>query len=120
MMTDGFLFRAGLLFITKYDEKLIKEGKRIHFNQAYLDDFNKNDVPKNNIVIFNFEADDLEAEYERIKNLSIGEVSDILCVNCLLYTSNTDVYWELMDDIRTEQISCLTRERWKEMQGVPG
>lgn len=81
MMTDGFLFRAGLLFITKYDEKLIKEGKRIHFNQAYLDDFNKNDVPKNNIVIFNFEADDLEAEYERIKNLSIGEVSDILCVN---------------------------------------
>ena len=64
MMTDGFLFRAGLLFITKYDEKLIKEGKRIHFNQAYLDDFNKNDVPKNNIVIFNFEADDLEVLYK--------------------------------------------------------
>lgn len=34
--------------------------------------------------------------------------------------TNTDVYWELMDDIRTEHISCLTRERWKEMQGVPG
>ena len=75
-------FSCGIaLYNRKYDEKLIKEGKRIHFNQAYLDDFNKNDVPKNNIVIFNFEADDLEAEYERIKNLSIGEVSDILCVN---------------------------------------
>ena len=34
--------------------------------------------------------------------------------------TNTDVYWELMDDIRTEHISSLTRERWKEMQGVPG
>ena len=32
--------------------------------------------------------------------------------------TNADVYWELMDDIRTEHVSCLTRERWKEMQGV--
>lgn len=74
MMTDGFLFRAGLLFITKYDEKLIKEGKRIHFNQAYLDDFNKNDVPKNNIVIFNFEADDLEAEWEHVIKMNTTEL----------------------------------------------
>lgn len=36
---------------------------------------------KNNIVIFNFEVDDLKAEYQRIKDLSIGEVSEILYVN---------------------------------------
>lgn len=36
---------------------------------------------KNNIVIFNFEVDDLKAEYQRIKGLSIGEVSEILYVN---------------------------------------
>ena len=27
--------------------------------------------------------------------------------------SNKDVYWELTDDIRTEHVSCLTEEEWK-------
>lgn len=66
------------LYNKKYDERLIKEADSIHFNQAYLDDFSKVDIPKNNnIVIFNFEVDDLKAEYNRIKDLSIGEVSEI-------------------------------------------
>lgn len=28
--------------------------------------------------------------------------------------TNKDIYWKLMDDIRTEHVSCMTRERWKE------
>lgn len=76
-------FECGIsLYNRKYDEKLIKEGKNIYFNQAYLNDFKKNNTPKiNNIVIFNFEVEDLEKEYKRIQDLSIGEVSEILFVN---------------------------------------
>ena len=70
------------LYNKKYDERLIKEAWDIHFDQAYLNDFCKVDLPKkNNIVIFNFEVDDLKAEYNRIKDLSIGEVSEIFYVN---------------------------------------
>lgn len=61
---------------------MIKETATIHFNQAYLDDFNKLDSPKkNNVVILNFEVDDLKEEYKRIKDLGIGDVSEILYVN---------------------------------------
>ena len=58
-----------------YDEKLLRESKDIHFNQAYIDNFFAEDnYKKNNIVIFNFEVDDLRSEYQRIKSLGIGEV----------------------------------------------
>ena len=70
------------LYNRKYDEKLIKETDLIHFNQAYLDDYNKLDSPKkNNVVILNFEVDDLKEEYKRIIDLGIGDVSEILYVN---------------------------------------
>jgi lactoylglutathione lyase len=53
-----------------------------NFNQAYIDNFYKdNEQPKNNIVIFNFEVDDLKQEYERLQRLNIGKVSDIMYVN---------------------------------------
>ena len=76
-------FDCGIaLYNSKYDEKMIKEADTIHFNQAYLNDFHKIDIPKkNNIVIFNFEVDDLKPKYQGIKDLSIGEVSEILYVN---------------------------------------
>lgn len=70
------------LYNKKYDEKLLRESNGIHFNQAYIDDFFKEDNPKkNNIVIFHFEVADLKREYERIKSLKIGEVSEIMYVN---------------------------------------
>lgn len=77
------VFACGIsLYNRKYDERLIEENKLTHFNQAYLDDFYKEDqIKKNSIVIFNFEVDNLHKEYERIKNLSIGEVTEILYVN---------------------------------------
>ena len=55
------------LYNKKYDEKLLRESKDIHFNQAYIDNFFAEDnYKKNNIVIFNFEVDDLRSEYQRI------------------------------------------------------
>lgn len=70
------------LYNKKYDEKLIKESNEIYFNQAYIDDFFKEDkYKKNNIVIFNFEVEDLKSEYQRIKSLGIGKVSEIMYVN---------------------------------------
>lgn len=29
--------------------------------------------------------------------------------------TNRDIYWELMNDIRTEHVTCLSRERWIKM-----
>ena len=66
----------------KYDEKLLEESKDVHFNKAYIDDFCKEDGGrKNNIVIFNFEVEDLKSEYKRLKDLNIGKVSDTMYVN---------------------------------------
>ncbi len=72
------------LYNNKFDEEKIKENKDIYnnYNEEYINDFNtKNGEKKNNIVTFNFYTDDLKGEYERIKNLNLGEVSDIMYVN---------------------------------------
>lgn len=70
------------LYNKKYDEELLKKSSSIHFNQAYIDDFRKvENVKMNNIVIFNFEVEDLKSEYDRIKSLGIGKVSEIMYVN---------------------------------------
>ena len=46
------------------------------------EDFNKDTgTPKNNLVVFNFEVDDLKSEYQRLKNLNIGKVSELMYVN---------------------------------------
>lgn len=76
-------FECGIsLYNKKYDVELINRGEVNHFNQVYLDEFDKDDYPrKNNLVIFNFMVDDLAAEYERMKKLSIGQVSEIFYVN---------------------------------------
>ncbi|MDE6520150.1 MAG: VOC family protein [Ruminococcus sp.] len=65
-----------------YDKKIIESKSSINFNQAYIEDFNKSKGnPKNDIVVFNFEVEDLKKEYQRLKNLNIGEVSDLMYVN---------------------------------------
>ena len=70
------------LYNKKYDEKLLKESDEVHFNQAYIDDFWKEDpCKKNNIIILNFEVEDLKSEHQRIRELGIGKVSEIMYVN---------------------------------------
>ncbi len=70
------------LYNKAYDEKIIDQEPNERFNQAYINDFYKNTgTPKNNLVVFNFEVDDLKYEYERLKNLNIGDVSELMYVN---------------------------------------
>ncbi len=70
------------LYNKSYDAKIIGTRPSERFNQAYIDDFYKDTgAPKNNLVVFNFETDDLCSEYHRLKNLNIGEVSELMYVN---------------------------------------
>lgn len=70
------------LYNKAYDERIIEEEASENFNQAYLDDFyKKSGVSLNNIVVFNFEVEDLKYEYERLKKLKIGKISEIMYVN---------------------------------------
>ena len=70
------------LYNKLYDAKIIGKDPDECFNKAYIDEFFR-DVgeKKNNIVVFNFEVDDLKSEYVRLKELDIGEVSEMMYVN---------------------------------------
>lgn len=70
------------LYNKEFDEKLLEKANGERFNKAYIDDFYKEDLDKkNNIIILNFEVENLESEYERLKSLNIGEVSKMMYVN---------------------------------------
>lgn len=70
------------LYNKAYDAKIIGKEASERFNQAYIDDFYKDKgVPKNNLVVFNFEVEDLKREYERLKEANIGEISELMYVN---------------------------------------
>lgn len=76
-------FSNKIAFYNKsYDTKIIGKEPSARFNQAYIDDFYRDTGnPKNNIVVFNFEVEDLKEEYERLKAINIGEVSELMYVN---------------------------------------
>lgn len=70
------------LYNKAYDAKIIGKKPSERFNQAYIDDFYKDKgVLKNNLVVFNFEVEDLKQEYERLKKANIGEISELMYVN---------------------------------------
>ncbi|MCM1507880.1 MAG: VOC family protein [Ruminococcus flavefaciens] len=70
------------LYNYRYDKKIMESDSTGNFSQTYIEDFNKSkENPKNDIVVFNFETEDLKKEYQRLKNLNIGEVSDLMYVN---------------------------------------
>lgn len=70
------------LYNKKYDAQIIPEDPYARFNRAYIDEFYKDTgAPKNNLVVFNFETADLKAEYERLKEANIGEISELMYVN---------------------------------------
>lgn len=69
------------LYNKAYDEKIIGREPSERFNQAYIDNFYKsNGAPKNNLVVFNFEVNDLKSEYQRLKSLNIGDVSELMYI----------------------------------------
>ncbi|MBR1771170.1 MAG: VOC family protein [Lachnospiraceae bacterium] len=68
------------LYNYHYDENILNNSEI--FNQAYIDNFDQAKAnPRNNIVVLNFEVDDLKKEYQRLKNLNIGKVSELMFVN---------------------------------------
>lgn len=70
------------LYNYRYDKRIMESDSTGNFSQTYIEDFNKSkENPKNDIVVFNFETEDLKKEYQRLKNLNIGEVSDLMYVN---------------------------------------
>lgn len=72
------------LYNKKFDEEKIKENNDIskNYNQAYVDDFNlPKSERKNNIITLNFYTENLKDEYERIKKLNLGDMSEIMYVN---------------------------------------
>ncbi len=70
------------LYNKAYDAKIIAKEPSERFNQAYIDDFYKDKgILKNNLVVFNFEVEDLKREYERLKEANIGEISELMYVN---------------------------------------
>ena len=68
---------------------LVNNDYRGHYNHSYLTTLkNENSDKINTSVIFNFEVEDLISEYERIKKLKIGAVSELLFVASIIIASN--------------------------------
>jgi lactoylglutathione lyase len=71
------------LFNPKYDEELIKKGEdlEVHYDGKYLEYQRSKNVYYGNNIVLNFYINDLTAEYERIKKLNIGKMTEIMYLN---------------------------------------
>ncbi|WP_066502575.1 VOC family protein [Abyssisolibacter fermentans] len=71
------------LYNPEYDKELIKQGENLetHYSNEYLTYYKNRKIQYGNNFVLNFYVDDLNAEYERIKKLNIGEVTEILYLN---------------------------------------
>lgn len=66
-----------------YDEERIKKDKNLEdvYSKEYLEEYKDFKVTYGNNFVLNFYIDDLNAEYVRVKNLNIGEISPIMYLN---------------------------------------
>ncbi|NGM83485.1 VOC family protein [Paenibacillus sp. 7124] len=71
------------LWNPEYDLELIRNNDDLeeHFNKEYLLFKQNNKINYGNNIILNFNVPDLKNEYERIKALNIGRVTEILYIN---------------------------------------
>ncbi len=71
------------LWNPKYDKELIKNNSdvSVHFNDEYIKFKQNSSTQYGNNVVLNFNVSDLNKEYERIKLLGIGTVTEILYIN---------------------------------------
>ncbi|MBI9012160.1 MAG: VOC family protein [Clostridiales bacterium] len=82
------------LFNPKYDEAFIKtNGSEEHYNQEYIKNFKARKIHYGNNMVLNFYVDDLNEEYKRIKELKIGNVTEIMYLNI-----SSPYYHFLLDD----------------------
>lgn len=70
------------LYNPQYDNTLFQSGADLSgkFNEAYIAAKQKT-VQYGNNVVLNIGVDDLISEYERVKKLGIGEMSDLVYIN---------------------------------------
>jgi catechol 2,3-dioxygenase-like lactoylglutathione lyase family enzyme len=71
------------LYNPKFDEELIKGGENLEtrFSKEYLSYYKSRQIKYGNNFVLNFYIDDLNMEYERIKKLNIGNVTQIMYLN---------------------------------------
>ncbi len=70
------------LYNPQYDYDLLQSGVDLSgkFNEAYITAKNK-PVSYGNNVVLNIGVDDLNGEYERLKKLDIGQMSELVYIN---------------------------------------
>lgn len=67
----------------KYDDERIMKSENLEdvYSKEYLKQYENFKITYGNNCVLNFYIDDLNAEYERLKNLNIGRMSSIMCLN---------------------------------------
>lgn len=71
------------LYNNSYDYEIINSNKNLdkYFNEEYINYLNHRKINYGNNFVLNFWIEDLNAEYERIKGLGIGNLSEIMYLN---------------------------------------
>lgn len=71
------------LWNPEFDKELLRNNQdgSAHFNGNYLKFKQESETRYGNNVVLNFNVNDLNAEYERVKSLAIGEVTEIFYIN---------------------------------------
>lgn len=71
------------LFNQKYDDDEFENGENIddRYSKEYLKVYKNKETRYGNNIVLNFWIDDLDEEYNRIKTLEIGEMSNIILLN---------------------------------------
>lgn len=71
------------LWNPEYDDRLISKGRDLdkYYSQNYIDYHLKNRVNYGNNVVLNFYIEDLNKEYDRLRDLKIGPMTDIMLIN---------------------------------------
>jgi catechol 2,3-dioxygenase-like lactoylglutathione lyase family enzyme len=67
----------------QFDQKKRQNGENLEqfYNPAYISYIKHTNIKYGNNMVLNFWVEDLNAEYERVKKLDIGTVSEILFIN---------------------------------------
>lgn len=71
------------LYSDDFDKSMIEGGENLeeHYDDKYLRFYKERKINYGNNMILNFWIEDLKTEYERIKRLNIGVVSEIMYLN---------------------------------------
>ncbi|MBU3201456.1 VOC family protein [Clostridium estertheticum] len=83
------------LYNLQYDIDMLNKNENIefHYNEAYIKYLRKENTGASKTVVFNFNVDNLNEEFKRVKNLNIGKISEIMYVNITM-----PYYFFIVDD----------------------